>query len=320
MPAFVQGGVLRPRAMPQRRSIFRVAALAAAPFAAYSMWSGLRPQASSRSVDDMQELVFVSPPVLQCESGPRSSSRVTMAAGKAAKPGGRPVDVNSPPVDVAPSNSEENIAMQFDRVAKRAAWLKQQKGKFVPWGAKPWDAHKFRKVQVVVNLEPKQAANSKIMAQVVAEIRAITGKHPKIKLSKVNDAIKGWRKGMTKGAMVWLMGQLMEDFLTRLNMVYLPRVRDFEGIAPNDVTTFGDLTLKIETQEPFKELDEMVDNRELIHSFKINIITNCMTQPDALNLLKGYGFPFGDPRIKARKLTKEEVLQAKYGSKGTKKK
>jgi len=38
----------------------------------------------------------------------------------------------------------------------------------------------------------------------------------------------------------------------------------------------------------------MIDQRELVHGFDIGIINNCFTQPDALKLMKDYGFPFND--------------------------
>merc|ERR1711879_542232 len=101
---------------------------------------------------------------------------------------------------------------------------------------------------------------------------------------------------MPCGAMVVLRGQLMKDFLTRLNTVVLPRVRDFEGLYPNNVDNYGNFNMFINSQDSFKELDAMIDDRVLSHGFSVNIVNNCFTQPDGLKLMKDFGFPFGDPK------------------------
>ncbi|CAJ1444965.1 unnamed protein product [Effrenium voratum] len=134
------------------------------------------------------------------------------------------------------------------------------------------------------------------MNQIVEELRRITGHHPTIVYSKQNIALFGVRQGDPVGAKVNLEGQLMKDFLQRLNTIILPRVRDFEGLFPNSFDNNGNFWFSLPSQEPFKELDDLVDSRELVHGFQIGILNNCFSQPDALKLMKDFGFPFGDPR------------------------
>merc|ERR1719174_3327831 len=93
----------------------------------------------------------------------------------------------------------------------------------------------------------------------------------------------------------------MKDFLARFNMLVLPRVRDFEGLDMRDMNTMGSFKMTIENQDAFKELDAILDQRELVHGFEINIDTTCFTQEEGLKLFKEYGFPFaalGPPREK----------------------
>jgi len=207
-----------------------------------------------------------------------------------------PVDAGEKPPKMKPG--EESLDMQYDRVAMRTKWLRSLKGKFVPYGAKPWDEKQFLKVIIQSRLLSKQAANTKIINQVVEEIRRISGKHPYVVKAKSNIAPLGWRKGYPCGVSVTLYGQLMKDFMARLNTLILPRTRDFEGLFPTSVDNWGNFWMGFENQEPFKELDELVDTRELVHGFDIGIINNCMTHTDGLKLMKDYGFPFGEPRAR----------------------
>ncbi|CAE8588505.1 unnamed protein product [Polarella glacialis] len=285
--------------------------LATLGLATAAVWVGLRghltgpPAPLALAESASSELAFVVPlasgnwGILQCPSV-RSSSQVARLAGYDAVPGGKPVaDEDEVPMEqkkVRLRPGEETESMQFDRVAKKIRWLKQLKGKFVPVGAKPWNKHAFTKVCMQVRLMPKQAANTKIINQVTEELRRITGMHPRVVKAKHNVAKLGWRIGDNCGVAVSLFGPKMYDFLERMNTIILPRVRDFEGIYPNSIDNFGNFWMSLDSQEPFKELDELIDQRELVHSFDIGILNNCMTQPDGLALMQGYGFPFGETR------------------------
>jgi len=194
------------------------------------------------------------------------------------------------------------------KVVDRRAYLSKLKGKFVPIGPKPWDKPQFKKVCIEVPLDPKQASNTKIMNQVIEELRLISGKHPTVRKAGQNVATWNLRKGYPCGAGVHLTGQLMRDFLQRLNMVILPRVREFEGLKPTSFDKHANFQLGLDTQEPFRELDALIDDREITHGFYIGITNNCYTQPEALKLMKDYGFPFNDEIVKSKQLYKEKTF------------
>lgn len=284
------------------------AALVVVPFAT-GVFSGfgVHPQGPPASLAEADGLTLVMPFgtdrlfVCPTSSSRPLASRVARAAGYEGKPGGKPdlgegTVVDEEPVGYKLKKGEETEAMQFDRVGKIAQWLGTLKGKFVPYGPKPWNSPRFTKVNIQVRLKPAQAGNTKIMNQCIEELRRISGMHPRIVKARKNVAAFGWRVGMPCGVAVTMYGDLMMDFLKRLNMIILPRVRDFEGLHPSSITNFGNFWMGIDSQEPFKELDELVDQREIVHGFDVGIHTNCLTQPDGLALMKDFGFPFGDPR------------------------
>merc|ERR1719499_858652 len=160
----------------------------------------------------------------------------------------------------------------------------------------------------------KAGGKRKIMGQVIEELRRISAKHPKILFSDQNDIIRGTRIGDRIGATVSLTGRQMREFLERFNTIILPRIRDFEGLNPYSLNRNGNFLMKIYNQEPFPELDEIIDQREIIHGFLVGINNNCLTQPDGLNLMKSYGFPFGDfkPRAKREVVPEwKKLLEAK---------
>jgi len=283
-----------PRRHMLRGTLGVVAALvAAAPFVA-SFLPGLETPA-------VATFTIASPTDFSALYASGRSLRVARAAGKETSPGTKPVLEGE--VQLVPKEKKKRLRpgheseeMMMDRVTKRTYWLWSLKGRFKPRGPKPWDPHKFRKVCIQCRLKSKQSANTKILNQVVEELRRISGKHPRIVKAKKNINAFQWRRGYPAGVAVTLMGPLMYDFLHRLNTIILPRVRDFEGLYPNSFDNYGNFWMGFANQEPFRELDELVDERELVHGFDIGIVTSCMTQPDGLALMKKFGFPFGDPR------------------------
>lgn len=257
--------------------------------------------------DEPVTVVFVAGP--ECAAGAKraAGSATAMAAGPTTvtTPGGEPGTL-----DVAVAEEElpddfrmedETETMMFDRVERMKSTLRHTKGKFVPYGPKPWDKHQFTKVCIQSRLKVKQAANTKILNQVVEEIRRLSGKHPYVVKAKHNVAAFGWRVGYPCGVAVTLQGRLMGDFLQRLNTIVLPRVRDFEGLYPNSIDKFGNFWMSFLNQEPFRELDALIDDRELVHGFDVGIMNNCLTQPDGVKLMKDYGFPFGEARQRKAK-------------------
>eukprot|EP00439_Symbiodinium_sp_Y106_P083663 s1539_g23.t4 len=253
-----------------------------------------------------------------------SEARAEAVIMCAAKPGGRPVDVTqeampASTIKVKTGKGELTVDQQFDKKERTTRWLKTLKGKFVYRGPKPADPDQFIKVNIAVPLAPKQASNTKIMNQVIEELRRVSGVHPVATYFTTNNAELGYRIGDKSGAKVNIRGHLMNDFLQRLNTIVLPRVRDFEGLDPTSFNRKANYWMHLPSQEPFNELDELLDSREVVHGFNIRILNNCFTQPDALKLMKDFGFPFGDPKPKRVRVPKDPYAKFKNKGKGKKK-
>src|SRR3546814_131972 len=86
--------------------------------------------------------------------------------------------------------------------------------------------------KVVVNMGVGEAVgDSKKVMAAVGDLTAITGQKPVVTRAKKAIANFKLREGMGIGAKVTLRRERMYEFLDRLVMVALPRVRDFRGLS-----------------------------------------------------------------------------------------
>jgi len=268
-------------------------------------------QGSILDLAPMPECAFTL--LVPAESVIRSSkaTNIVRQAGGDELPGGAPVlESEAPPMAEEDLDEDDEYEKQYlearpnwetarmstGRVKEQEAYLRTLKGKFMPYGSKPWHKRTFLKAQMWVLLDAKQAANTKIINQVTEELRRVTGVCPRVMTSKKNIAQGNIRKGAPNGVYAQMKKDTLSDFLNRLNTIILPRIRDFEGLSPTSFDNMGNFAMSIPNQEAFKELDELIDERELVHTFYLQIDNNCYTRQEGLELMKAYGFPFGDPR------------------------
>jgi large subunit ribosomal protein L5 len=145
--------------------------------------------------------------------------------------------------------------------------------------------------KIVLNMGIGQAAtNKKLLEDAVSDLTLISGQKPVITRAKKSIAGFKLREGMPVGVKVTLRGERMYEFLERLTVIALPRVRDFEGISAKSFDGRGNYALGIKEQLIFPEVDfDKVDN---IRGMDIVIATSAKDDNAALELLKGFGMPF----------------------------
>lgn len=96
------------------------------------------------------------------------------------------------------------------------------------------------------------------------------------------------RKGMPIGARVTLRGERMYEFMERLFVSALPRVRDFQGVKQG-FDGRGNLTMGIKEQIIFPEIE--IDKVNRIAGMDITFVTNANTDKESKALLKAFGMP-----------------------------
>ena len=94
---------------------------------------------------------------------------------------------------------------------------------------------------------------------------------------------------MPIGAKVTLRGERMYDFLDKLIVVSLPRVRDFRGVS-KAFDGRGNYTLGVKEQLIFPEID--YDRVNKVRGMDIVIVTTANTDEEARELLTQFGMPF----------------------------
>jgi large subunit ribosomal protein L5 len=145
--------------------------------------------------------------------------------------------------------------------------------------------------KIVLNMGVGDALqNEKLLDSAVAELRAISGQQPVVTRAKKSVASFKLRAGDKIGVMVTLRGDRMYDFLQRLILLALPRVRDFRGLDPDSFDGRGNYTLGIREQLIFPEVD--YDQVQKVRGLEVSLVTTARTDEEARELLRLLGMPF----------------------------
>jgi large subunit ribosomal protein L5 len=133
-------------------------------------------------------------------------------------------------------------------------------------------------------------ADSKKIKAAHDDLMMIAGQKPVINKARQSIATFKLREGMPIGVKVTLRGARMYDFLDRLIMIALPRVRDFRGIRGKNLDGRGNFAMGIKEHIVFPEID--YDKVDEIRGMDIVITTTASTDAEAKALLKAFNMPF----------------------------
>jgi large subunit ribosomal protein L5 len=136
----------------------------------------------------------------------------------------------------------------------------------------------------------KAGQNRKILKKSIDEFRSITGQQPIITKAKKSIAGFKLREKTELGITVTLRKQKMYSFLERLINLAVPRLRDFQGLDPNQFDKYGNYTFGINDQLIFPEIN--YDDVKQQMGFNITITTTATNSKEGLALLKKMGIPF----------------------------
>lgn len=132
--------------------------------------------------------------------------------------------------------------------------------------------------------------NSKYVDSALTQLSEVTGRKAVVTRAKKSIAGFKLRQGMAIGAMVTLRRNWMWDFVERLFVFGLPRVRDFKGVSPKAFDNRGNYTLGIRESTIFPEVD--YDNLERVEGMNAVFVTTAKTDDDGRALLRLLGMPF----------------------------
>ena len=132
-------------------------------------------------------------------------------------------------------------------------------------------------------------SDKKLVDYAVEEMTKIAGQKAVMTKSKKDVSNFKLRKGMPIGARVTLRGERMYEFLERLLVSALPRIRDFQGVK-DGFDGRGNYTMGITEQIIFPEIE--IDKVNRIAGMDITFVTTANTDKECKALLKAFGMPF----------------------------
>ena len=132
-------------------------------------------------------------------------------------------------------------------------------------------------------------ADKKLVDSAVEEMTLIAGQRAVPTKSKKDISNFKLRKGMPVGARVTLRGTKMYDFLERLLVSSLPRIRDFQGIKEG-FDGRGNFTFGVTEQIIFPEIE--IDKVNRISGMDITLVSSAKTDMECKALLQEFGMPF----------------------------
>lgn len=132
--------------------------------------------------------------------------------------------------------------------------------------------------------------DKKLIDGAVADMQLIAGQKPIVTVARKSIAGFKIREGWPIGCKVTLRGDRMYEFLDRLIMITIPRIRDFRGFSSKAFDGRGNYSMGIKEQIVFPEIE--YDKIDKLRGLDITITTTAATDDQGRALLRAFGFPF----------------------------
>ena len=138
------------------------------------------------------------------------------------------------------------------------------------------------------------AKDAKIIQNMADTISLIAGQKAVVTIAKKSVAGFIMREGMPMGVKVTLRGNQMYNFLEKLIVISLPRVKDFRGVPRNGFDGRGNYNFGLNEQLMFPEV--VYDDIMVSHGMNITMVTSTNNDKEAFKLLELLGMPFAKGR------------------------
>lgn len=148
-----------------------------------------------------------------------------------------------------------------------------------------------RIVKITLNMGVGEAVSDrKVLENAARDMAAISGQKPIITRARKSVASFHIRDGYPIGCKVTLRGERMWEFLERLIVISIPRIRDFRGLSPRSFDGRGNYSMGVREQIIFPEID--YDKVDAIRGLDITITTTARSDAEGKALLEAFSFPF----------------------------
>jgi len=144
--------------------------------------------------------------------------------------------------------------------------------------------------KVVVSVGVGSVQDKKKLELIADRLAQITGQKASVKKARQSIASFKVREGDVSGYMVTLRGKRMNDFVTKLINIALPRTKDFRGVSRGSIDEMGNYTLGIKEHTIFPETSD--EELKDVFGIAITFVTTATTQKEAVAYLSHLGLPF----------------------------
>jgi len=145
----------------------------------------------------------------------------------------------------------------------------------------------------------KAIAEKPRLEAAVKELTQIAGQKAVICKAKKSVSNFKLREGMEIGAKVTLRGNRMWEFLDRLIILAIPRVKDFRGLNPKGFDGRGNYNMGLAEQTVFPEVDSAAVTFH--QGMNVTIVTTAGDNVRGYALMKHLGMPFRQDEAAAKK-------------------
>lgn len=146
-------------------------------------------------------------------------------------------------------------------------------------------------LKIVINVGAGEAVvNKKVIEKIQEQIEQIAGQKTVVTKARKSISVYKIRKGLAIGVKVTLRGKKMYDFLEKLTVIVLPRLRDFRGIPESAVDQHGNLNLGFTEQTIFPEIE--YDKVDKLRGLEVTVVTSTKNREQGKKLFELIGVPF----------------------------
>ena len=138
--------------------------------------------------------------------------------------------------------------------------------------------------------EVNETSSANVIEKTFELFYAISGQKPVFTKAKKSIATYKLREGQIIGVMVTLRKRRMYEFLERLIISALPRIRDFHGIPSSSFDGRGNYSLGVREQIIFPEIE--YGSVDKMRGLQMSIVTSSNTNEESKRLLELLGMPF----------------------------
>ena len=200
-----------------------------------------------------------------------------------------------------PAKSSKNIKSEKPKASDGIAprMLTRYREQIAPELAKQFQHKNVMAVprlqKIVLNIGCGESAHdAKVLETAQRTLEMVSGQRPVVTRAKLAISNFRIRKGDPVGCKVTLRRARMYEFLDRLISVALPRIRDFRGFSPKSFDQNGNYNFGLQEQGIFPEIQ--LDQPPYTLGMDIVMVTTAKTKDEAYALLRGFGFPFAQPK------------------------